>query len=92
MILHTREKTIVRKVNVLIYRLFLHVRPNYIHSTSDDIHTEGARAKTGGHSESGETGDSREEEDTQWRQVITLYTRIPRTFAGSAYFMKSYMK
>ena len=36
--------------------------------------------------ESGETGDSREEEDTQWRQVITLYTRILRQFADSAYF------
>ena len=35
--------------------------------------------------ESGETGDSREEEDTQWRQVITLYTRILRTFADSAF-------
>ena len=61
------------------------VRSNYIHSTSNDIH--GTRAKTGGHSESGETGDSREEEDTQWRQVITLYTRILRTFAGTAYFL-----
>ena len=39
------------------------------------------------------TGDSREEEDTQWRQVITLYTRIIlRTFAGSAYYVRSYMK
>ena len=37
--------------------------------------------------ESGETGDSREEEDTQWRQVITLYTRILRQFADSAYFV-----
>ena len=36
--------------------------------------------------ESGETGDSREE-DTQWRQVITLYTRILRTLADSAYFV-----
>ena len=43
--------------------------------------------------ESGETGDSREEEDTQWRQVIILYTRILRTLAGSAYiFRDSYMK
>ena len=42
--------------------------------------------------ESGETGDSREEEDTQWRQVITLYTRILRTFAGSAHFVRSYMR
>ena len=38
--------------------------------------------------ESGETGDSREEEDTQWRQVITLYTRILRTFADSAYIFR----
>ena len=37
--------------------------------------------------ESGETGDSREEEDTQWRQVITLYTRILRTLADSAYLV-----
>ena len=28
--------------------------------------------------ESGEMRDSREEEDTQWRQDITLYTRILR--------------
>ena len=42
--------------------------------------------------ESGKTGDLREEEDTQWRQVITLYTRILRTFGDSAYFMRSYMK
>ena len=48
--------------------------------------------RLGDMSESGETGDSREEEDTQWRQVITLYTRILRTFAGSAYFVRSYMK
>ena len=43
-----------------------------IHSTSNDIHTDGARAKTGDIRESGETGDSREEDpaDTQWRQVI----------------------
>ena len=38
--------------------------------------------------ESGETGDWREEEDTQWRQVITLYTRILRKFA---YFVRSYI-
>ena len=31
--------------------------------------------------ESGEAGDSREEEDTQWRQVVTYYTRILRTLA-----------
>ena len=37
--------------------------------------------------ESGETGDSREEKDTQWRLVITLYTRILKTFADSAYFV-----
>ena len=37
--------------------------------------------------ESWETGDSREEEDTQWRQALTLYTRILRTFADSAYFV-----
>ena len=42
--------------------------------------------------ELGETGDSREEEDTQWRQVITLYTRILRTFADSSNFMRSYTK
>ena len=51
----------------------------------------GARAKTGDIRESGETRDSREEEDTQWRQVITLYTRILKTFADSAYFVRSYM-
>ena len=70
----------------------LHVRPNDIHSTSNDIHTDWARAKglglgLGGIRESGETGDSREEEDTQWRQVITLYTRILRIFADSVYFV-----
>ena len=49
--------------------------------------TDLARAKTDIR-ESGETGDSREEEDTQWRQVITLHTRIIlRTFAGTAYFV-----
>ena len=37
--------------------------------------------------ESWETGDSREEEDTQWRQVVTLYNRILRTFTGSVYFV-----
>ena len=68
--------------------LLLHVRPDYIHSTSNDIPTDGARAKTGGDiRESRETGDSREEEDTQWRQVITLCTRILRTFADSAYLV-----
>ena len=40
--------------------------------------------------ESGETGDSREEEDTQWRQVITLYTRILRIFAGSVYVLRQW--
>ena len=40
--------------------------------------------------ESGETGDSMEE-NTQWMQVITLYTRILRICADSAYFV-SYMK
>ena len=63
------------------------VIPNYIHSTSNDIHTDGARAKIGDIRESGETGDSREKEDTQWTQVVTFYTRILRKFAGSAYFM-----
>ena len=29
----------------LILRLFLHLRPNYIHSTSNDIHTDGPRAR-----------------------------------------------
>ena len=48
--------------------------------------------KTGEIRESGETGDTREEEDTQWRQVSTLYTRILRTVADSAYFVISYMK
>ena len=36
--------------------------------------------------ESGETGDSMEE-NTQWIQVITLYTRILRKCADSAYFV-----
>ena len=36
--------------------------------------------------ESGETGDSKEEEETQWRQVITSYTRIIlRTFVVSIF-------
>ena len=34
--------------------------------------------------ESWETGDSEEEEDAQWRQVTTLYTRILKTLGGSA--------
>ena len=74
--------------------LFLYVRPNFIHSTSNDIHIDALRLglRLGDIRESGETGDSREEEDTQWKKVITLYTRIPRTFAESAYFMRSYMK
>ena len=43
--------------------------------------------------ESGETGDSKEEEDTQWRQDISLYTIKLRTFlADSVYFVRSYMK
>ena len=50
------------------------------------------QVKTGEIRESGETGDTREEEDTQWRQVSTLYTRILRTVADSAYFVISYMK
>ena len=71
------------------YIWLLCVRPNYIHSTSNDIHTDGTRARVrlGDIRESGETGDSREEEDTQWRQVITLYTRILRKCAHSAYFV-----
>ena len=48
---------------------------------------DGARPKTGGYKGIMGTGDSREEEDTQWRQVITLYTRILRTFADSAYLV-----
>ena len=31
-------------VNVLKLRLLLHLRPNYIHSASNDIHTDGPRA------------------------------------------------
>ena len=64
----------VRKLNnvtVEHFWLLLHVRPNYILSTSNDIHTDGARAKTGGHKavrQSGETGDSREEEVGDIRQ------------------------
>ena len=38
--------------------------------------------------ESWETGDSREEEDTQWRQVVTLYSRKIRIFADSVYFVR----
>ena len=68
-------------------RLLLHVRPNYIYGRSNDINGGGARAKTGGQRESGETGDSSEEEDTQLRQCITLYTRILRKFSDSAYFV-----
>ena len=41
---------------------------------------------------SGETGDSKEEEDTQWRQDISLYNIKLRTFADSVYFVRSYMK
>ena len=55
---------------------------------SNDIHTEGTRAgaRLGYLRESGETGDSGEEEDTQWRQVVTLYTRILRPVTDLAYF------
>ena len=31
--------------NLLAIRLFLHLRPNYIHSASNDIHTYGPRAR-----------------------------------------------
>ena len=41
---------------------------------------------------SGETGDSKEEEDTQWRQDISLYTIKLRMLADSVYFVRSYMK
>ena len=50
------------------------------------LSTDEVRAKEG------KAGDSREEKDTQWRQVITLYTRILKTFAASEYFMRSYVK
>ena len=58
---------------------------HYIHSTSNVIHTDGARAssraKTGGHK--GIRGDRRHKgrEDTQWRQDISLYNIKLRTFA-----------
>ena len=42
---------------IFYFGLFLHVIPNYIHSTSNDIHTDGARAKTGGYK--GIRGDRR---------------------------------
>ena len=41
---------------------------------------------------SGETGDSKEEEDTQWRQDISLYNIKLRMFADSVYFVRPYMK
>ena len=70
----------------------LSVKPNYIHSTSNDFTEMGLGLRLGDVRESWETGDSREEEDTQWRQVITLYTRILRTFVDSAYFVRSYIR
>ena len=64
------------------------VKPKYIHRTSNDIHRDVDVASCigpwlgVGQRESWEMGDSGEEEDTQWRQVISLYTRILITFAG----------
>ena len=78
----------------VVTRLLLHVRANYIHGTYNHIHTDGARTKArlvlrlGDIRESGETGDSGEEEDTQWGQVITLYTRVLRKCADSAHFWR----
>ena len=43
----------------------------------------GLGLKLGDLRESGETGDSREKEDTQRRYVITLYTRILSKFFDS---------
>ena len=34
-----------RDVTILFCRLLLHLRPNYIHSASNDIHTDGPRAR-----------------------------------------------
>ena len=31
-------------IAISVYRLLLHLRPNYIHSASNDIHTDGPRA------------------------------------------------
>ena len=36
------------RVHVVILGLFLHLRPNYIHSASNDIHTDGPRARARG--------------------------------------------
>ena len=71
--------------------LFGSIRTNYIHITYNDIHTDGGRAiwlRLGDIRESWETRDSREEEDTQWRQVFTLYKRILRKFSDSVYFVR----
>ena len=35
-------------INLTLVRLLLHLRPNYIHSTSNDIHTDGPRARARG--------------------------------------------
>ena len=43
--------------------------------------------------ESGETGDSREEEDTQWRQVITDFIHHnTKNICWFSYFVRFYMK
>ena len=36
---------IVIIIYYLFFRLLLHLRPNYIHSASNDIHTDGPRAR-----------------------------------------------
>ena len=54
---HTSKQGNTTNLTSLFFWLFLHVRPNYIHNTSNDIHTDGARAKTGGHK--GIRGDRR---------------------------------
>ena len=70
---------------MLQIRVVTSCKTYYIRSTSNDIHTDGARAKTGG--TKGIRGDRRFKGRGGWRQVITLYTRILRTFAGSAYLV-----
>ena len=64
-----REWTIVS--NNCGFWVFSCIIPNYIHSTSNSIHRARLGLRLGDIRESGETGDSGEEEDTQWRQVIT---------------------
>ena len=68
----------------MVITIILHVRPNYNCSTSNDIHGDGSKDKTGGVYNIRDQGRQEVQAKwriyTQWRRVITLYTRILRNF------------